>query len=372
MRPTARGLGLLIAGLLLAFTAASMRSAPLSALAALALAAPAVALVWVAVQRVGWPQVDLERTVAPRRPTAGQWAQVQLRSNPARMPAWTTVRERLRGEVERGTTTNDGYQIRPLRRGALRLGPAAVLRTDPLALMRWRHSAHSSTQVLIWPAIADVAEVVRLWPQRHPRPSEAGQPESSLDDLTLREYRRGDDLRRIHWRSSARHGELLVRQDDPMADTSLELLVDLGPAEQPPAEATEWTVSAAASLTVALIADGQDLHLGLAPATLSVPVSEPPDALDAFARATHGRPPMPAPGGSSHGTLVAVLRSPTAAMLRELSDLPLARQCLAMVVDGDDDSVRRLAAAGWLVHATTAGVDIGSEWSRALESWGAQ
>lgn len=370
MRPTARGLGLLLAGAVLAFLATSMHSATLGSLAALTLAAPLVALLWVALHRIGWPRVDLRRSVQPRRPVTGQWAEVQLRSVPARLPAWTTLRERLRGEVERGSGNSTGYRVRPLRRGLLQLGPAVVLRTDPLRLMRWRHVAGSSTEVLVWPATTDVADLVQLWPQRHPRPSESGQPERSLDDLTLRDYRRGDDLRRIHWRSSARHGELLVRQDDPMTDTSLGLLLDLGPAESSPAAATEWTVSACASLAVALLADGQEIHLALAPAREAVPVVEVPTALDAFARVGPGRPALPESAG--HGALVAVLREPSPGLLRELGALTTARQCLALLVDADREAGSELAAAGWLVHSCDSGEEISAMWSRTLEVWSHQ
>ncbi len=370
MRPTARGLGLLVAGAVLAFVATSMHSSTVGSLAALALATPLVALVWVALHRLGWPRIDLHRSVQPRRPVAGQWAQVRLRSVPGRLPAWTTLRERLRGEVERGGGDGGGYRIRPLRRGPLRLGPAVVLRTDPLRLVRWRHVAGSSTEVLVWPATTDVADLVRLWPQRYPRPSEAGQPERSLDDLTLRDYRRGDDLRRIHWRSSARHGELLVRQDDPMTDSSLGLVVDLGPTEPAPAPATEWTVSASASLAVALVADGQEAHLALAPAKLSVPVADAASALDAFARASHGRPPLPEQNG--HGALVAVLRDPGPDVLEELCTLTAARQCLALLVDADEAATARLASAGWLVAGCDSGDEIGAMWDRTLATWGRQ
>lgn len=370
MRPTARGLGLLFAGAALAFVATAMHSQTVGSLAALALAAPVVALVWVAVHRLGWPRIDLRRQVQPRRPVAGQWANVQLRSVPPRLPPWTTLRERLRGDVERGGGDRGGYRIRPLRRGPLQLGPAVVLRTDPLHLMRWRHVAGSSTEVLVWPATTDVADLVQLWPQRHPRPSEAGQPERSLDDLTLRDYRRGDDLRRIHWRSSARHGQLLVRQDDPMADTSLALLLDLGPAEASPAPASEWTVSACASLAVALVADGQEAQLALAPAGRPVPVTEAASALDAYARASHGRPPLPEPGG--HGALVAVLREPSPAVLAELGALTDGRQCLALLVDAGEAAANQLAATGWLVAGCASGEEIGAMWDRTFASWGRQ
>lgn len=370
MRPTARGLGLLAAGAALAFVATSMHSGTVGSLAALTLATPLVALVWVALHRLGWPRIDLHRSVQPRRPVVGQWAQVRLRSVPARLPAWTTLRERLRGQVERGGGDGTGYRVRPLQRGPLQLGPAVVLRTDPLRLVRWRHVTGTSTEVLVWPATTDVTDLVRLWPQRHPRPSEAGQPERSLDDLTLRDYRRGDDLRRIHWRSSARHGELLVRQDDPMTDTSLGLVVDLGPAEAAPAPATEWTVSASASLVVALVTDGQEAQLALAPSRLPVPASDVASALDAFARAGHGTPPLPDQNG--HGALVAVLRDPAQALLDELCTLTAARQCLALLVDAEDSATDRLASAGWLVAGCRSGEEISAMWDRTLATWGRQ
>ena len=82
MRPTARGLGLLAAGAVLAFIATSMHSSTVGSLAALPLATLLVALVWVGLHRLGWPRIDLHRVVQPRRPVVGQWAQVQLQTVP--------------------------------------------------------------------------------------------------------------------------------------------------------------------------------------------------------------------------------------------------------------------------------------------------
>ena len=46
------------------------------------------------------------------------------------------------------------------------------------------------------------------------------------DDQTVREYRDGDDLRRIHWPATARTGELMVRQEDRPAKRRAVVVLD--------------------------------------------------------------------------------------------------------------------------------------------------
>jgi uncharacterized protein (DUF58 family) len=89
------------------------------------------------------------------------------------------------------------------------------------------------------------------------------------DDLTTREYRRGDALRRVHWRASARHGELMVRQEEHRSHPDARILVDTRRRGYPDAftdtgmswsadwasDSFEWVVRMVASL---------GLHLELA------------------------------------------------------------------------------------------------------------
>src|SRR3712207_8466628 len=92
-------------------------------------------------------------------------------------------------------------------------------------------------------------------------------------DLT-RAYRHGDDLRKVHWRATARSGELMVRLEERPWKAQATLLLDTrsrahlivrptpagrraatatGP-ETPPPDSLEWLVEAAASIGIELIA----------------------------------------------------------------------------------------------------------------------
>jgi uncharacterized protein (DUF58 family) len=78
---------------------------------------------------------------------------------------------------------------------------------------------------------------------------------SGEDDVATREYRYGDDLRRVHWRSTARRGELMVRRDEQPRQMRATILLDtrtMGHRGDGPGSSFEWAVSAAASVAVHL------------------------------------------------------------------------------------------------------------------------
>src|SRR5690606_10667425 len=116
-----------------------------------------------------------------------------------------------------GRDTVVGYPVPTNRRGVVDLGPLRVTRADPLGLV---------TVTLTYGA------AVRVWvrPRRHPlsavpagvSPSLDGRvdrvPHGSITFAALREYVVGDELRHVHWRTSARVGQLMVREH---LDTSL-------------------------------------------------------------------------------------------------------------------------------------------------------
>jgi uncharacterized protein (DUF58 family) len=83
------------------------------------------------------------------------------------------------------------------------------------------------------------------------------------DDVTTREYRHGDDLRRVHWRSTARYGELMVRREEQPWQNRGVLLLDsrvTAHRGEGPGSSFEWAISAIASIGSHLARDGFGLR----------------------------------------------------------------------------------------------------------------
>jgi uncharacterized protein (DUF58 family) len=84
------------------------------------------------------------------------------------------------------------------------------------------------------------------------------------DDVATREYRHGDDLRRIHWRTTARRGELTVRREEQPWQSRGAVLLDtrtIAHRGDGPTSSLEWAISAAASISLHLARNGFELRL---------------------------------------------------------------------------------------------------------------
>jgi hypothetical protein len=86
----------------------------------------------------------------------------------------------------------------------------------------------------------------------------------SAEDVTVREYRRGDDLRRVHWRSSAHAGELMVRREEQPWQSRATLFLDnrkIAHTGSGAASSLEHAVVVAASIGVHLVQRGFNVRL---------------------------------------------------------------------------------------------------------------
>lgn len=156
--------------------------------------------------------------------------------------------------TEPGQTSRGAYRVRLAQRGKYRFGPVTVSSQFPLGLLRRSMGVDDVATVVVLPRLGQMQPG---WMQLGAALTHASRHSDRRlglregEFLGLREWRSGDSSRWIHWRTTARKGELMVRQFERRQNHDLALLVDLWqPAAPTPAhlERVELAVSMAATL----------------------------------------------------------------------------------------------------------------------------
>lgn len=209
-----------------------------------------------------------------------------------------TGRVALGGRLDPGTFAEVTWDLRPARRGRLRIELRRVVSVFPFGLLRRELSPSLAIETIVWPAPAELRLVGAGFARRRlegrPRPR-AG---FGSDLLALRAYRPGDSPRQVHWKATARTGSLLVRQPAAEAVEGYALRVCTEAARWPRPVQFELLLSVASALAEHFYRCGR-LHsfaLGADPAFAVRCLSDLERALDALALAEPG-PPMPAAAG---------------------------------------------------------------------------
>lgn len=225
-------------------------------------------LVLAALFMIGHTNLEVRMTTEPPRVTVGDpvTGEVEVK-NKAKTPLLPV---RLELPVGRGGVAFDLPALRPgnshselfvvptERRGVIEVGPVTTGRGDPLGLFRREVTWSDVHEIFVHPVITPLEPLgAGLIRDLEGNVSE-NVSQSDLAFHALREYTPGDDLRHIHWRSSARHGQLLVRQFLDTRRSHLNIVVDSDPASYRDPEDFELAISAAASLLVRAIMDGFD------------------------------------------------------------------------------------------------------------------
>ncbi len=215
-------------------------------------------LLWSRARRL---QLAVDRRVHPPRVHAGAPCTVELtiRNDGARRSPVLEVRDDvsgthgarlLVGPLDPGTSAAASYRLPTARRGILRIGPLEVDIDDPFGITGTRLRAAGITELTVYPHVDKVAP---LPPSSGNDPMAGADHPNALgrsgeDFYALRQYTVGDDLRRVHWPSTARRDELMVRQDELPWQARATVLLDTRAAANSP-DSLELVVSAAASLT---------------------------------------------------------------------------------------------------------------------------
>jgi uncharacterized protein (DUF58 family) len=208
-----------------------------------------------------------------------------------RLPASLGRPARLVVSGIRGRTTQRvSYSVVPKMRGRYPLGPLTVDVSDPFALNRQRIEFGGREELLVTPEIEDLTGASDPAFGANVGSSRARQLFRTGEEYyTMRQYQEGDDLRRIHWASVARTGQLMIRQDESSRRASGLVFLDnrsssLGRSRS---VAFERSVSVAATLGMLLLRHGFLLRWANADAA---PVSTSEERfLDALAGVDHSR-----------------------------------------------------------------------------------
>lgn len=179
-----------------------------------------------------------------------------------------------------GAEHEDVFAIPTSRRAVVVVGPVRSVRGDPLGLLgrrvRWTDPVDLYVHprlVSLWGAASGVLRDLEGQATRV-------KSDSDMSFHALRDYVAGDDRRHIHWRTSARIGELMVRQFEDTRRTHTALAVASSTADYASAEEFELAVAAAASIGVQALRDERELTV-LA-GTGHLRTDTPPRLLDDF------------------------------------------------------------------------------------------
>jgi uncharacterized protein (DUF58 family) len=271
---TVRGRGFVSAGLAATVCGIVLGERDLIRIGFVVLLLPVVAALWVA--RSG-NRLGLVRTLASTQIEVGQVSTVQLEiTNVGPTTGLLLVEEQLPWALgSRPRFVVDAmrprrvrqidYPVRAEQRGRYEIGPLHLRIADPAGMLEVRRTFTRTASLVVIPATEPLPAIPLrgAWTgsgDNRPRPFASG----SAADVTVREYRRGDDLRRVHWRSTARTGELMVRREEQPWQSRCTLLVDnreRAHRGHGPDSSLERAVTTAASIAVHLAAAGYQVRL---------------------------------------------------------------------------------------------------------------
>lgn len=243
--------------------------------------------------------------------------------------------------VEPGGRREVSYRVRSDLRGRYPLGPLQLRLTDPFGMCELTRSFSTYDTLTVIPRV-EALPPVRLNGEakgygdgRQRSLALAGE-----DDAIPRGYRYGDDLRRVHWRSTARYGELMVRREEQPQRARCTVLLDtrgLAYAGAGPDSAFEWAVSGAASVLVHMLERGFSVRL-----LTDTGNSVPGEGADGFAGASQGTADA---AGLMMDTLAVIDHSDDTGLSRAYDVLRRGNEGLLVAFFGDLDEEQATVVA---------------------------
>lgn len=196
------------------------------------------ALAWLVLRRTG-RAVWVRRDLSSPQVEAGLTVHVEVKvGSTGRRTGQLLVREEVAAALgsphsfvldplEPGAVRTVSYPVRTDSRGRHLLGPLHVRVPDPIRMVDLHRTVPSTTSVLVTPRTEPLPRIPLSGRRAGSGDNRTRDLRSGASpDVTVREYRLGDDLRRVHWPTSARTGELMVRREEQEWQARCTLLLD--------------------------------------------------------------------------------------------------------------------------------------------------
>jgi hypothetical protein len=214
-------------------------------------------------------RVDIE--LNPRRVTAGDRAMGRMQVVntgtrsvlPTRMelPVGEGLAEFVVPRLTPGADDESLFAIPTERRALIVAGPAISVRGDQLGLLRRTTRWTDQVELFVHPKVTRIAATARGLVKDLEGQTTKAITDSDLAFHALRSYEPGDDIRNVHWRSSARTGQLMVRQYQETRRSQLLLLMSADTRFYASDDEFELAVSALASVAVEVISEESEVDV---------------------------------------------------------------------------------------------------------------
>ncbi len=219
--------------------------------------------------------VEVRRHVRSRIHAGGSLVvEIEVQNTRKRLGAWMVVVKDLvtGGEFEpsgkslaaevifpyvpAGQSRRQIYRVSLPQRGRYQLGPARITTRFPFGLFRRTIESDERKSVIVLPRLGRLTPAWRQGHQADPQGQRGvNRPTRAVGDFfAVREWQSGDSVRLVHWRGTARHGQLMVRQFEQPGERNSAILVDLWQPEDPSKRDLE-NVELAVSFVATIVAD---------------------------------------------------------------------------------------------------------------------
>lgn len=217
--------------------------------------------------RMAAPRLVLRRLINPEQLHDGERAVVDLSLESRRRVYRVAVEDRVHGlgsarfvadRVADGDAMAGRYEVLCRPRGVYKVGPSKVTIGDPLGFTESTSVFGGIDRIVVYPRVEPLVGV----PTGRGQDPTINTSRASFwhtgggDFFTLREYHQGDDLRKVHWPSSAKRDTLMIKQLDMPWQSRAFIVLDPRIEPHRSAESFEQAVRGAASSLKHLFASG--------------------------------------------------------------------------------------------------------------------